>query len=157
MSTYDRYRQALDGEPLPCAFVDLDAVDQNLETLLQPVRETGKTLRMASKSLRCVPLMRHLFAQGGDVLQGVMCFSAAEAAWLADQGFKDLFVAYPTGQAADAQVLAQANLGEATVGIEKIKGDLGTLWERLASEQENDTSDPAEPGEPDTRNEGDES
>ncbi len=117
MSAYNRYREVLQGEPLPCAFVDLDAVDQNLETLLQPVREAGKTLRMASKSLRCVALMRHLFARGGDALQGVMCFSAVEAAWLADQGFEDLFVAYPTGQVSDAQLLAQANHGGATVGI----------------------------------------
>ncbi len=117
MSTYAHYRAALQGEPLPCAFVDLDAVDRNLETLLAPVRAAGKTLRMASKSLRCVALMEHLFAQGGDTLKGVMCFSATEAAWLAQRGFHDLFVAYPTGQLCDADLLAQANLGPATVGI----------------------------------------
>jgi D-serine deaminase-like pyridoxal phosphate-dependent protein len=117
VNTYAHYRAALQGEPLPCAFVDLDAVDRNLETLLAPVRASGKTLRMASKSLRCVSLMKHLFAQGGDALKGVMCFSATEAAWLAGQGFDDLFVAYPTGQASDAQLLADANRGDATIGI----------------------------------------
>ncbi len=117
MSLYERYRSALGGEPLPCAFVDLDAVERNLETLLAPVRQSGKTLRLASKSLRCTALMRHLLDRGGDTMAGVMCFSAPEAAWLVAQGFDDLFVAYPTGQPSDAAILAQANGGGATAGI----------------------------------------
>ncbi len=117
MTTWAHYRRAIDGEPLPCAFVDLDQVDRNIDTLLAPVRAAGKTLRVASKSLRCAALLRHIEARGEGVVQGVMAFSSKEAAWLASEGFHDIFVAYPTAQPSDAQALARANQGEATVGI----------------------------------------
>ncbi len=117
MTTWAHYRHALEGEPKPCAFVDLDQVDRNIDTLLGPVRAAGKTLRVASKSLRCAALLRHIEARGGGVVQGVMAFSAGEAAWLASEGFDDIFVAYPTAQASDAEALARANQGEVTVGI----------------------------------------
>lgn len=41
------------GEPLPCAIVDLDALEANVAALAAPLRNSGKTLRVATKSLRC--------------------------------------------------------------------------------------------------------
>ena len=45
MSLWDRYKKALEGEPLPCAFVDLDALDANIDRLLAPARELRRMRR----------------------------------------------------------------------------------------------------------------
>ena len=57
---YERYTRALNGRPLPAALLDLDALDANLERLVSTVRGSGKILRLATKSLRCVELLRYL-------------------------------------------------------------------------------------------------
>lgn len=103
---YARWRAALGDQPLPAALLDLDAVDRNIETLLRTVRRSGKTLRVATKSLRCVELLRHIERQGGAALQGWMTYDAAETAFLAEHGFDDLLLAYPTVQPRDTRLLA---------------------------------------------------
>ncbi len=70
-----RLRRALGDEPLPHAILDLDALDHNLGALLARVRASGKTLRIASKSLRCPALYRYLFDRGGPALRGLMASS----------------------------------------------------------------------------------
>lgn len=108
---YRRYRAALRGEPLPSAIVDLDALDRNVDTIVAPVRRAKKTLRIATKSVRSVDLIRHILARGGDVMRGVMAFSPGEAAYLAKEGFHDVLIAYPTAQAHEAALIAEANRG----------------------------------------------
>lgn len=90
-TSYNNFRSALQGTALPCAFVDLDALDANIQTVLS--QADGLPVRLASKSIRCRWLLNYLLAAG---FQGLMCFSAAEAAWLATTGFDDLLVAYPS-------------------------------------------------------------
>ena len=114
---YARYATALAGEPLPRAVVDLDAVDRNVDTLLAPVRRANKTLRIASKSIRCLALMRHIVARGGDAMKGVMAYSAREAAWLVAQGERDVLLAYPTLHRGDLALVARANAGDATLSV----------------------------------------
>jgi D-serine deaminase-like pyridoxal phosphate-dependent protein len=114
---YQRYRAALRYESLPVAFVDLDAVDENVDTLLAPVRRTGKTLRIATKSIRCVELIRYLVKRGGSAVRGLMAYSPAEAEYLVENGFQDILIAYPTAQAKDAQIVAEANRNGARVSI----------------------------------------
>jgi len=97
---------ALRGQPLPAALLDLDAVDRNLETLLAPVRRAGKTLRVATKSLRCVELLKYIAKKGGPAVRGFMTYDAAETVFLADRGLDDLLLAYPTAQPCDADALA---------------------------------------------------
>jgi D-serine deaminase-like pyridoxal phosphate-dependent protein len=104
-----RYREAIRGEPLPLALVDLDAVDRNLDAVLAPVRRGGKTMRVASKSVRSVELLRYLIREGGAVMKGLMAFSPTEAAYLAGEGFDDLLVAYPTMDPHGARLVAEAN------------------------------------------------
>ncbi len=115
--SWERYRAALADEPLPCALVDLDAVDRNLERLLGPVRAAGKTLRVASKSIRCTELLRYLDAAGGDHIRGVMAYAATEAEHLVQSGFDDVLVAYPTVQPSDGHRLARLNEGDAVVSV----------------------------------------
>ncbi len=106
LDDHSRLRRALGEARLPAAVVDLDAVDHNLTVLLGPVRRSGKTLRVATKSIRCVELLRYLARQGGAAVQGWMTFDAAETVFLADRGFDDLLLAYPTAQPSDAALLA---------------------------------------------------
>lgn len=77
----------------PFAFVDLDAMGANAAAMLE--RAGGKPIRVASKSLRCRTLLeRVLRADTG--FQGLMTFTLPETLWLAEQGFENLLLAYPT-------------------------------------------------------------
>jgi D-serine deaminase-like pyridoxal phosphate-dependent protein len=89
---YDHYRNALAGARLPAAFIDLDALAANLADLR--ARSGGLPIRLVTKSIRSVAILRRLLA-AGPCFQGLMCYSPAEAAWLASLGFDDLLVAYP--------------------------------------------------------------
>jgi D-serine deaminase-like pyridoxal phosphate-dependent protein len=98
-ATLDRATAALDP---PFAVVDLDAFDANAADLL---RRAGSTaLRLASKSVRCRTLQRRALDAG---FRGQLCFTLPEALWLADQGFEDLVVAYPTADRAALRALAR--------------------------------------------------
>jgi D-serine deaminase-like pyridoxal phosphate-dependent protein len=115
--TYDRYRRALRDERLPAALVDLDALDRNIDSVVAWVRRSGKKLRIASKSIRCVELLRHIERRAAPVAGGVMAYAVAEAALLVEHGFDDVLVAYPSVQPADTERLAALNKGGATVSI----------------------------------------
>jgi D-serine deaminase-like pyridoxal phosphate-dependent protein len=114
---YERLRRAIAGERLPCALVDLDAFDRNLDRTLARVRGRGKTLRLATKSIRSPALFRRIFERGEGIFRGLLCYSAAEAGWLAAEGFDDLLVAYPTIQAGELAALAGAAAGGRRVRI----------------------------------------
>lgn len=105
--TYEQCREALRGERLPCAFVNLNAFDENLRRVLRITAGTGKTVRVASKSVRCVWLLKRLFEQGGGALKGIMAYTVEEAAFLFEQGFDNLFVPYPTVQQSDMDIAAK--------------------------------------------------
>jgi D-serine deaminase-like pyridoxal phosphate-dependent protein len=94
----DRATAALDA---PFAVVDLDAFDANAADLLRRAGDTA--VRLASKSVRCRALQRRALDAG---FRGQLCFTLPEALWLADQGFDDLVVAYPTADRAALRALA---------------------------------------------------
>jgi len=104
--TYDDCKKLLNGKRLPAAFIDLDAFDSNLDTILKRIENSGKTLRIASKSIRSVGLIKRLFERGGDRLRGIMCFTVEEAAFLNSRGLDNLLVAYPSLQSTDMELLA---------------------------------------------------
>src|SRR5690606_702307 len=94
---YAVYTEALRRQTLPAVLVDMHRFDDNLSALLQ--RAGRLPLRVASKSVRCVPLLRHVL-DFDPRCQGLLCFHAGEACHLAALGFDDLLVAYPTVQPA---------------------------------------------------------
>lgn len=98
---YQTYREIFRGKPMPFAYVDLDLLNVNIQQILQ--RAQGTPIRVASKSVRCVALLKHVMAANAN-FQGMMCYTALEAAHLAAQGFDDLLVAYPCWH--EAHVLA---------------------------------------------------
>jgi D-serine deaminase-like pyridoxal phosphate-dependent protein len=100
---YDHYRNALVDARLPAAFVDLDALAANLADLR--ARSGGLPIRLVTKSIRSVAILRRLLATG-PYFQGLMCYSPAEAAWLASLGFDDLLVAYPSVETAHLRAVA---------------------------------------------------
>ncbi len=100
---YDFYRNALAGQRLPAAFVDLDALAANLADLR--ARAGTLPIRLVTKSVRSVAILRRVLASGAP-FRGLMCYSPAEAAWLASQGFDDLLVAYPSVEPDDLRAVA---------------------------------------------------
>lgn len=90
--SYSYYRELFRGRSMPFAFVDLELFAQNIAAIA--ARARGKTVRLASKSLRCRPLLERALA-ASPALRGVMCYSPAEAVFLSRAGFDDLLIGYP--------------------------------------------------------------
>jgi D-serine deaminase-like pyridoxal phosphate-dependent protein len=103
VSRYSYYHQALAGERLPAAFVDLNRFEANLESLR--LRAGGVPIRLVTKSVRSIEMLRTIMA-AGDFMRGLLCYSPAEAAWLASLGFDDIVVAYPSVEPADLRAVA---------------------------------------------------
>ena len=114
---YDQFRECLRGERLPAALVNLDAFDQNVETILEPVRIGGKTLRIATKSVRVPALLSRLRKRCGNLYGGLMCFTVEEAEFLSGLGFDDLLIAYPTVQPGDLLALVRMARQKKTVRL----------------------------------------
>lgn len=113
---YEDFRRALAGRPLPCAMVDLDAFDRNLSRHLEAL-PAGVPLRVATKSIRVVELLRRLLDRGEGKLRGLMCYSLREAAALVARGFDDLLVAYPHASERDLELYAKLLSGGARVSL----------------------------------------
>ncbi len=102
---------------MPFALVDLDALEHNVQRLARPLECSGKTLRVATKSLRCPDVIDRVRAAAGPVARGLMTYTASETAFWAERGERDLLLAYPTLSAADATMLASANAAGATAAV----------------------------------------
>lgn len=102
---YARLRRLLAGHSLPAMLIDLDRLDANADAML--TRAGRLPIRLGTKSIRCTAVLRHVLAHSPR-FAGLLCYSAREAGWLADQGFDDLLVAYPTVDAGDLAAAAQA-------------------------------------------------
>src|SRR5215212_2283311 len=98
---YERLERALGGVEAPFALVDLDALWSNGADMLR--RAGGKPIRVASKSVRCRPLLERILARDPG-FQGLLTYALPETLWLAANGFTDLVLAYPT---ADRTALAE--------------------------------------------------
>lgn len=90
---YERYEQIFEGVTAPFAFLDLDAVWSNASDMLR--RAQGKPIRIASKSVRCRPVLERLLDLDRG-FQGVLSFTLPETLWLWEKGAHDLVLAYPT-------------------------------------------------------------
>ncbi|HEY6331532.1 MAG TPA: alanine racemase, partial [Blastocatellia bacterium] len=107
---YEYYRNLFAGQRMPFAFVDLDALGQNIRQVLS--RSGQKLVRTASKSVRSVAVLRRIL-DSDPRFQGLLCFTAPEALYLSGQGFTDLVVAYPTWHPSEiADVARSVNSGK---------------------------------------------
>ncbi len=115
MNDYDYYRRVFQGLPMPFAFVDLDLLKSNIRQTV--VRARGKRIRIASKSIRSLPLIELILASN-PAFQGIMCFSAPEAVWLSWCGLDDLLLGYPCWQAAQvAEICGELRQGKTIVAM----------------------------------------
>lgn len=107
---------ALDAAGLaerPVAVLDLDAFDANADDLAR--RAAGVPIRVASKSLRVRALIERACAHPG--MQGVLAYTLPEALWLAENGVRDIVVAYPTVDRAAIARLAASETARAEVTV----------------------------------------
>ena len=93
------------------AVVDLAAFDTNAAAL--SARSGGKSIRVASKSVRCRALLARVLERPG--WHGVMAYTLSEAIWLVREGVSnDVLVAYPSvDRAAIAELTADPALAAA--------------------------------------------
>ncbi len=103
VQTHERYERVFAEVEAPFAFVDLEAMWANADSMLE--RSAGKSVRVASKSLRCRALLRAILDRDPR-FQGLMTFTLPETLWLAEQGFEDLLLAYPTADVGALEELA---------------------------------------------------
>lgn len=89
---YKYYKELFKNTQMPFAFVDMDLFQINTERIIQ--RAGNKKIRIASKSIRCVELIKNIIASN-PVFQGIMCYHPLEAVYLSEKGFDDLLLAYP--------------------------------------------------------------
>lgn len=88
-----RYDAILATATPPFAFVDLDALRRNAHAMLE--QAGGLPIRVASKSVRSTALLRLI----GDLdpgFRGVLAYTLPEALHLAEHGFENIVVGYPT-------------------------------------------------------------
>ena len=100
---YERYEAIFESVTPPFAFCDLDAMWANADEMLR--RAAGKPIRVASKSLRCRELLGRILARDPG-FRGLLTFTLPETLWLAEQGFRNLLVAYPTADRGALEELA---------------------------------------------------
>jgi D-serine deaminase-like pyridoxal phosphate-dependent protein len=107
--SYEHYEHAFADVEAPFAFVDLDAMWANAADMLR--RASGKPIRVASKSVRCRPLLERILDRD-ERFRGLLTYTLPETLWLAEQGHEDMLVAYPTadtGALAELAVRSAAN------------------------------------------------
>jgi D-serine deaminase-like pyridoxal phosphate-dependent protein len=93
VSEHARYEEIFAEVEAPFAFVDLDAMWTNAAAMLERAR--GKPVRVASKSVRCRALLAAILGRE-EGFAGLMTFTLPETLWLAERGFENLLLAYPT-------------------------------------------------------------
>ena len=115
MSRYETYRTAFQGRQMPFAYVDLDRLDTNLRQII--ARAGGKRIRVASKSIRSLPILQRILA-ADPAFGGVLCFTASEAVYLSRQGLDDLVIGYPVWHPAQiAAVCEEVHRGKTIVAM----------------------------------------
>jgi D-serine deaminase-like pyridoxal phosphate-dependent protein len=113
--SHERYERIFAEVEAPFAFVDLDAMWANAAALLE--RAGGKPVRVASKSIRCRALLEAILRRD-ERFAGVMTFTLPETLWLAEQGFENLLLAYPTadtGALGELALRSVASPGDAPI------------------------------------------
>jgi D-serine deaminase-like pyridoxal phosphate-dependent protein len=116
-TVFREYINAISDSRLPLAFIDMDRFDANVDYVATTQMNTGKTIRIGSKSLRCTGLIKRIFETGGNAYQGILAFTVEEAEFLVRHGFDDIIIAYPSVQASDMKLLAGMTAQGKTVSL----------------------------------------
>lgn len=114
---YPAWQRILKDKKLPAAIVNLDAFDHNADKLAELVGKSGKTMRIATKSIRVPDLILRALTKYPEIFKGVMCYTAEEAAFLHTLGVDDILIAYPTVQQSDLNILRELHESGANVSL----------------------------------------
>ena len=98
----ERLERACEHLDAPFALVDLGALWSNANDMVR--RAAGTPIRLASKSVRCRALQSAVLDRPG--FTGTLAFTLPEALWLAERGFEDVVVGYPTVERGPLAALA---------------------------------------------------
>ncbi len=101
--SHARFEEIFAEVEAPFAFVDLDAMWANADSMLE--RAGSKPVRVASKSIRCRALLEAILRRDAR-FAGLLTFTLPETLWLAEQGFENLLLAYPTADTTALEALA---------------------------------------------------
>lgn len=93
MKTYQEYKKTFQNQQFPLAYVDMDLLDKNIDTILK--RADRGTIRIASKSVRSIDILKYLFEKS-DRFQGLMSFTIPESLKLIQKGFDNILLGYPS-------------------------------------------------------------
>ncbi len=134
---YETYKTAIAGARLPLALLDLGELESNAMFLL--ANSGNLPIRVASKSIRSTAILKKILEMSTRY-QGVMAYSAAEAAFLAESGVDDILIGYPTLETQDINLaLAQVARGKSItfmiceMGQAILLGKLASLQKLQAS------------------------
>jgi len=131
---YAYYAAALEGCRLPCAFLDLEYFERNIHDVAKRAH-SAKTIRVASKSVRCVWALRHILERD-PVYQGILAYNAHEAVYLAREGFDDILIGYPAYRGGDIEaVCGQVREGKTIVLMVDLPEHVEQI-ERIAKRQD---------------------
>jgi D-serine deaminase-like pyridoxal phosphate-dependent protein len=114
--SYEELESIFAGVDAPFALVDLDAMWSNAREMLH--RAQGTPIRVASKSVRCRPLLAAILERAGrgyPDFRGLMTFTLPESLWLHEHGFDDLLLAYPTAHRGALSELARLDSPHAPI------------------------------------------
>jgi D-serine deaminase-like pyridoxal phosphate-dependent protein len=92
--TYQNYNQLFKSLQLPLAFCNVDLLDKNINDIATRANGKNKTIRIASKSIRCTYVLKRIL-DSNPIYKGIMCFTGNEALHLSSCGFDDLLLGYP--------------------------------------------------------------
>jgi D-serine deaminase-like pyridoxal phosphate-dependent protein len=106
-STYEELKDLVKDKKFPLVICDLDAFNQNLERVGNYLRETKKSLRLCTKSVRVPELIRKVEKE--DFVNGIFTYNSAEALFYAENyKIEDILLGYPTMSEVDVEELCQA-------------------------------------------------
>lgn len=101
---YLAYNQALQAAPPQLLLLDLNALEQNSKWV--QANSGGKTIRLATKSLRSLEVIQHLLTSS-PIFQGLMTYTLEESLWLRERGMNDILMGYPSTDTASLRELAK--------------------------------------------------
>lgn len=104
--TYSYYSNIFKNHAKPLAFVDMDALDKNINSI--QARCGNKHIRIATKSVRCLAIIQYLVKHLKNV-SGLMSYSTEEAVWLVERGFSDILMGYPTVNKTSIEHVCRSN------------------------------------------------
>ena len=125
-----RFEAATAALDPPFAIVDMAAFRANAAAMTR--RASGKPIRLASKSVRCRPLIEQVLRLDG--FRGILAYTLPEALWLAASGTSDdIVVAYPTVDRGGLATLAGDANAAAAIAIMVDHTDHLDLIEKVAA------------------------